>query len=284
MRPRVSLASAIVEIDPELRAILEHAVSGRRCVFVAGLPASGKTHVVRQAAWLASELGRTVHLLRWDVARLAFDTPAILARYPEVGGVTHAAIRLAVGRWARGAVLGWHRAHPDPGHVLVGETPLIGERLMELARPRADELEPLLASDATRFVIPVPTRDVRQAIEGARARDMAEARDARSAPPHLVRSHWDDVERIAAELGVGSARTPGSYDPDLYASTYQVLLRHRHVVIARITTLLRVDVADAGGAAEEIVPSAAEVAAAMAEVERLEPGEVERRAAGWHRV
>ena len=154
-------------LDPALRGTIRSAIDGRRCVFVAGLPASGKSLLVREIARVAVERGRVVSLLQWDVARLPFDTPGILARYPEIGGVTHSAIRIAVGRWARGAVLRWHRAHSDPRHLLVGETPLVGGRLMELARPYEDEAEHLLAGDGTWFVLPVPSRAVRRAIEDA---------------------------------------------------------------------------------------------------------------------
>jgi hypothetical protein len=237
----------------------------------------------------ARDLGRSVHLLQWDVARLPFDTPEILARYPEVEGVTHPAIRIAVGRWARGAVLRWHEARLGPDHVLIGETPLAGERLMELARPRDDALEPLLAGEATVFLVPVPSREVRRAIEDARAREMAEplhARDAASAPPHLVRSHWDELERVAVELGVRRSSAPGTYDAEMYAETYRRLLRHRHVTIVPLDQVLTVtgSAHEPIGGAAEIVPSPGEVAAAMREVERLPVPEIARRAAEWHRV
>lgn len=268
-------------LDPALRGTLESAIDGRRCVFVAGLPASGKSLLVRETARVAGERGRIVHLLQWDVARLPFDTPEFLARYPEVNGVTHAAIRLAVGRWARGAVLRWHRADPDPRHVLVGETPFVGGRLMELARQYEDEAEQLLAGDATCFVVPVPSREVRRAIEDARSRDMAEARDAKSASPGLVRAHWDEMQHVAAVLGVPPPRTPGEYDPELYAEAYRRLLRHRHAVIAPLTRVIPAPSSAAAGIA--LVPSPDEVAEAMRDVELLSLDEIERATSEWYR-
>ena len=238
-------------------------------------------------ALIAEQTGRAVHLLRWDVARLAFDTPRILARYPEIGGVTHAAIRIAVGRWARAAVLRWHLGHPDPEHLLIGETPLVGERLMELARPRADAVEPLLAGPATIFLVPVPSRDVRRAIEAARARDMsapAHARDLASARPDLVRWHWDDLERVGAILGVASAAVPGDYDAELYARVYERLLRHRRSLIVPLTRVL----AAAGSphevkvGARELVPTATEVEAAIGAQMARPDNEVEAEAARWY--
>ena len=265
------------------------AACDRRCVFVAGLPGAGKSLLVQRIAALAHGAGRCVHLLQWDVARLPFDRPSILARYPEVDGVTHAAIRIAVGAWARAAVERWHEMHAGAAHVLIGETPLAGERLMELARPRDDAVEPLLAGDATVFLVPVPSRGVRRAIEDARAREIASplhARDAASAPPHLVRSHWEELERVAAYLGVRRSSPAGTYDPDLYAETYRRLLRHRRFHIVPVDRVL----AMSGSAHEpiagatEIVPSAVDVAAAMSEVERIPASEIERRATEWYRA
>jgi hypothetical protein len=245
--------------------------------------------VVQQTALIAAELGRPVHLLQWDVARLPFDAPRILARYPEVGGVTHAAIRIAAGRWARGAVRRWHETHPDPSHVLIGETPLVGERLMELARPRGDPVEPLLAGAATLFLIPAPSLEVRRVIEASRERDMAQPsheRDAKSAPPDLVRAHWDELERVAAARGIPPTALPGTYDPEVYAAAYRALLRHRRALVVPLTRVLRVDasVHAAPAGVREIVPSAAEVDAAIAEQLGRSDDEIEREASRWAEV
>ncbi len=240
---------------------------------------------MRRAAAVATARGRVAHLLRWDVARLAFDTPEILARHPEIDGVTHAAIRVAAGGWAREAVRRWDLTAPA-GDVLIGETPLIGERFASLARPSGDDLEPLLASRHTLFLVPVPSREVRAVIEAARTRDTTlsdQGHDRSSAPPHLVRSHWEDLVRVAGDVGVPGAETVSEYDPDLYARTYLRLLRHRH---ARMLGLY--EVVPAAGPAEavvgtaELVPTADEVAAAMAAI-GPQMGEAERIAAGWYR-
>ena len=54
---------------------------------------------------MAHEKGRTVHLLQWDVTRASFEMPEVLARYPEIDGVSHAMIRKAMGLWARDGVV-----------------------------------------------------------------------------------------------------------------------------------------------------------------------------------
>ena len=73
----------------------------------------GKSLLVQQLALMAQAEGRHVHLLQWDVTRAAFERPEILARFPEVDGVTHAAIRQGVGTWARRAVHAWHEQVPQ---------------------------------------------------------------------------------------------------------------------------------------------------------------------------
>ena len=115
----------------------------------------GKSLLLQQLSLIAGEVGRRVHLLQWDVARGPFETPEILARYPETDGVTHAVIRKAAGLWAREAVGAWQRRHADPRDLLIGEVPLIGNRLIELVQRRDDEVEGLLAGEGSVFLIPV---------------------------------------------------------------------------------------------------------------------------------
>ena len=64
-----------------------------RMVFFSGLPGVGKSLFIRELARVAHALGRNVHLLQWDVVRPAFESRAILARYPERDGATHPVLR-----------------------------------------------------------------------------------------------------------------------------------------------------------------------------------------------
>ncbi|MEK7860969.1 MAG: hypothetical protein AAB284_06415, partial [Chloroflexota bacterium] len=109
---------------------------------------------------------------------------------------------------------------------------------------------------------------------------------AKSAPPEVVRAHWDDIERVAVALGAARPRTPGEYDPDLYAAAYQRVLRHRRVLIVRLTRVVRVGASEheAPTGATELVPSPDEVASAMFEVEPLPLEEIQRRALYWYRT
>src|SRR5439155_107726 len=119
--------------------------------------------------------------LQWDLARPAFETSAAGRRYPQESGVTHGVIRIAVGRWARPAVARWHAAQPT-SDLLIGEAPFVGHRFIELARPVDDAAEPLLASPAARFVIPVPSASLRRHLEAERARRTGTPRPSTTTP------------------------------------------------------------------------------------------------------
>ena len=162
--------NVIIPVESGLFRAFQRLAESQRIVFFAGLPGVGKSLLAQQLANLAHATGRQIHLLQWDVARLAFETGAVLARYPEVDDTTHSVIRKAVGLWARNAVLRWHGDYPDSDSLLIGETPLIGNRLIELVRPRDDSVENLLMDERTRFVVPIPSREVRRLIEDSRRR------------------------------------------------------------------------------------------------------------------
>jgi len=278
----------LLDQDPASFGLLRDAARERRCVFIAGLPGVGKSLIVQQLALIAAAEGRVPHLLQWDVARLPFDTPAILARHPEVNGVTDVVIRTAVGLWARDAVSRWDAAHANsPEHVLIGETPLIGGRLMELARSQEDTVEPLLAGPATHFVIAAPTAELRRTLEASRERDLAapaHERDRASAPSHLVRAHWEEVVAIARALGLEVA--DGAYEADAYVAVYRRALRRRSSVVLPLATVLAIN----GSPHEwdmpvrELIPSEGDVARTLALAEALPRARLEDAAAHWYEV
>lgn len=216
----------------------------QRMVFFAGLPGVGKSLFLQQLALMAHEAGRTVHLLQWDVTRPSFETPDILARYPEVDGVTHAAIRKGVGLWARGAIQRWHERHGDLAHLLIGEVPLVGNRLIELTQRTDDAVEALLAGAQTRFAIPTPSRAVRQVIEAAREASMSNPqheKERADAPPHVLRAMWDDLYQLAQQLHIAPPNANGenvAYDPAIYAGVYQHLLQHRQTIVLPVDNVL----------------------------------------------
>ena len=268
---------SVVQRDPALHDHLARLARTSRMVFVAGLPGTGKSLVIHQLAHLAAEAGRSVHLLQWDVARPVFEASLAGRRYPVVDGVTQPTIRKAVGAWARRAVAAWARSFPSADDVLIGETPLVGDRLMELARRRDDEAEALLADEACRFVITVPSVEVRRHVEAERARRMAAFRHPREredAPPHVLRDLWRQLLATASALGIEGTGPEAPYDPALYRRVYETLLGHRITEVLTLDTVLPtagMSVYDVAVACRDLVPTADEADAAVREIERRYP-------------
>ena len=204
-------------------------IEGADIVFFAGLPGVGKSLLLQQMSLMAQAAGRPVTLLQWDVARQPFERP----RYPLSQGATHPLVIRATGVWLRRALVEWHaNAQPADG-MLIGELPLIGGRLMEIARPADDDAKAILRDGRTQFVIPVPSRRVRALIEARRARSIAHPQhenEAHDAPPDLLRALWADLVQVAAALGLAEAAAHDeAYSPEIYTAVYRHLLRHRQV-------------------------------------------------------
>ena len=268
--------------------MLSGAVQNCKAVVFAGLPGVGKTLLLQQTALLSHAAGRPLFLLQWDIARQGFETPGILARYPEVEGTTHAAIRRAAGFWVRGAVANWAAAHVDDDALLLGEAPFVGNRLIELARREADAAESFLAARTTEFIIPAPTLAVRRAIEATREREIEQprhAREAANAPPNVLTLLMQELRAAGAALGVSGARSEGGYDPDVYTQVYARLLEHRHARALAIDECWPVVASpyELDMRATELHPSRAEVAGALARVEGLGAVELERAVRQWYR-
>jgi len=254
--------------DPSLAHRLQALAAAYRMVFVAGLPGTGKSLVIRELARAALDAGSLVHLVQWDVVRPALEASDAGRRYPLVDGVTHVVIRWAAGLWVREAVARWHADHPAPAHLLIGETPLIGGRFIELARVRDDAAEPWLAAPSCRFVIPVPSRPVRVSIEAERDRRMTQPvhpREREDAPSRVLRALWDDLVGAARRLGLPEAppASAGSipYDPAVYEAVYRRLLARRHVDAVPMTRILPLEGISAyalPGAVQDLIPSVGE--------------------------
>src|SRR5207247_11307793 len=132
--------------------------------------------------------------------------------------------------------------HPAAHHLLLGEIPLVGHRFIELARPHADATEPLLCAATCCFVVPVPSRAVRDYLEAERQRRSTRPlhqQEHEDAPPQVLRDLWRQVASIApfvranARIVRANARLPGMppvaglaeadvpYDPGVYQQVYQ---------------------------------------------------------------
>ncbi|HLZ97333.1 MAG TPA: hypothetical protein VKP66_05250 [Steroidobacteraceae bacterium] len=268
--------------------MLSEAVQSRKAVFFAGLPGVGKTLLLQQTALLCRDAGRPLYLIQWDIARQGFETPEMLASYPEVEGTTHAAIRKAAGFWVRGAVAKWAAAHAGDDALLLGEAPLVGHRLIELARREQDAAEAFLAARSTEFIIPAPTLAVRRSIEAMREREMEKPRHIResaNAPPNVLTLLMQELLAAGDALGVSGARSARGYDPDVYSQIYTRLLEHRHARPLVIDECWPVVASpyELSMAAVELQPSPAEVHAAMEQAEALGRARLEYEAQNWFR-
>ena len=225
--------------DSALYREVEYLALHARIVVLCGIPGTGKSLMLGQVARLAHAAGRPVHLLQWDVARLAFETPAVLARFPEVDGVTHAVIRRAAGVWARTAIIEWLARHDGDDCLLVVEAPLVGGRFGELAMSLGGGPKDELSLPDIRFVVVVPSVRVRREIERARDRTSASPgheRETADAAPQVVSGLWDEVLRAAGELGV--ATSTDGYDPRVYRRVYARALRLRNADVLRLDEVL----------------------------------------------
>jgi hypothetical protein len=257
-----------------------------RCVFFAGPPGVGKSLMIQQLALIAQQRGRAVHLVRWDVARRVFETHPAATHYPEVDGVTHAAIRWAAGLWVRDAVLRWHLDHPESADFLIGETPLVGNRFVELVQPREDRVEDLLRAEATEFFIPVPSVTVRRGIQRSREEEMRRPRheqERANATPRILNELWQEVQRASEGQGLLGVRPGMDYRPQTYVALYRRLLHARRHTVLRIDEMLPVEVSaqELGVVAGELIPSQKKARQILSEVNLCEPGDIERAVRNW---
>ncbi len=282
----------IVPTETVLYEHLRRLASTQRIIGVAGLPGTGKSLLIHQLAHLAAAQGRQVWLLQWDVARPAFEASPAGARYPVINGVTQGVIRRAVGLWARAAVVDWHQGHPSSRHLLLSETPFIGHRLIELARPANDAAEVLLSSETSCFVLPVPSREVRRTIERRREeRSIAplHQQEAEDAPPQVLQALWVELQRIAPRLGIETLGQESDYDPEVYRGVYEAILRHRRYEVLAIETVLPTGEMSPYAFAEQrrdLVPSPAQAEAWIEAVERQHPDlqALQRMLEAWYEV
>ncbi|MBK8905123.1 MAG: hypothetical protein IPM53_28335 [Anaerolineaceae bacterium] len=278
----------VIPIASNLYKVVKEMVHTKRLIFVTGIPGVGKSLLIQQMALIASEAGREVHLLRYNLARQPFETEVNISKYPEVDGVTDPAIRKAVGLWARQAVWQWHEQHPAANQLLIGELPLIGNRLIELVEPGDDAAEALLTSDQTLFVVPVPSWEVREVIEATRARTVAEPQNEQErldAPPNVLRAMWESVNGLARDIGLTKASPQTPYNPYIYGGVFEALLQFRPSQLLLIDQVLRPShsVYDLDVLAGTLVPSVEAANAAMAEVEsRYTHAELVELVQNWH--
>ena len=279
MTNRSSAPNIIIPPTSQVYMMLNRLVDNQRIVFLTGLPGVGKSLLLNQLAHLAHFSGHQVYLLQWDILRDAFMTDRIASLFPDIDGITHSVIRRAAGLWVRQAVAQWHQKHLGEKSILIGEAPLIGNRLLELVLPRNDAAESILLEKSTRFVLPIPSRRIRRLMETARQTSIKNPRNSRElndAAPEVLKALWRELIRAAMALNI---QTPpkGSdeeYDPRIYESVYLQVLKHRRYEITRLNITLSTpsrSVYTFNMPVEELIPNASEVSHSIEEVEHTYP-------------
>lgn len=215
------------------------------------------------------------------MARPLFEASPAGRRYPLADGVTHPLIRKAAGLWVRPALVEWNARHPEPQHLLIGETPFVGGRFVELARRRGDGAEALLAAPSCRFVVAVPSPEVRGFLEAERERRAAHPlhpREREDAPPGVLRDLWHELVEVARRLGIAAAPAAtggdGSYDPVVYRQVYAAVLRHRSVEVVGLDVILPTEglsVYDFAAPLPDLAPTEAEAEEFVRQAERRYP-------------
>ena len=274
------MTTSIIPAETAIGRHLRDAATARRILLMAGLPSTGKSLMLQQLIILASEAGRHVHTLQWDDARSAFETQDWLQVFPEVDGVTHPGIRRAIGLWVRRAVATWHNQHQSRSDILIVELPVVGGRFAELLQPVNDDAEPLLKSQDTLVLVPVPTNKMRYVITGIRAETSRNPRnefEARDAPPHIVESSWAEIRRLYIEWNViaDESEVDERYQEAICRSVFEHLCRYRHLQILSIDR----EYPTTGSAYERstttqaVRASSQDVAAAYAQLMQLHPNQ-----------
>ena len=259
--------------------MLNRLVDNQRIVFLTGLPGVGKSLLLNQLAHLAHFSGHQVYLLQWDILRDAFMTDRIASLFPDTDGITHSVIRRAAGLWVRQAVAQWHQKHLGEKSILIGEAPLIGNRLLELVLPRNDAAESILLEKSTRFVLPIPSRRIRRLMETARQTSITNPRNSRElndAAPEVLKALWRELIRAAMALNIPTPPkgSDEDYDPRIYESVYLQVLKHRRYEITRLNITLSThsrSVYTFNMPVEELIPNASEVSHSIEEVEHTYP-------------
>ncbi|MFD1196510.1 hypothetical protein ACFQ3C_17710 [Seohaeicola saemankumensis] len=279
--------------ETENGRILAEMARNCRMIFFTGLPASGKSFFLRELISIAGNVGRCVHLIRWDAALASFQTDEILASYPDVADGSHPIVRRAAGLWGRQAVARWLEMHPDDADVLIGEVPIVGNRFSELVKVLSDEVEAALASETTTFVYSVPTKEIRSKLEAIRRETFSNPKhshEANDAPPATMDLAWNLTCTKSIELGLlpsAEGESPRRYDEVLYRRFFDHLLRNRNAEALDVDTLY----ASSGSAHDiqgdifEIFATPREVADAIAAIQADMDAEAATRAVeNWHRI
>jgi putative phosphoesterase len=224
---------------------LKASAQSTKIVVFSGLPGVGKSLYVNQFKQLAQSLDKTVTVIQWDVARKAFETPEISQRFPTGESMVHNGLKLSVGKWLLDTVKSWLEVNEKGSGVLLIEAPLVGHRFVELAQRQEDSnLEAFLGSEACQFIVPIPSRKVREKIEADRKAQVSEdAKNWSGAKHSVMELLWKMIGDIANTMGKQiPIDAQLQYEPEIYEFVFSKVLKHRHMVPLYIEEIFDIEI------------------------------------------
>lgn len=229
----------IIPSDSPIRQSLESLTKAKIVVF-SGLPGVGKSLYINSFQAIADQKGKEIDIIQWDVARKAFETEYICKHFPMGAGTVHNGLKLIAGLWLMETIKHWIDFNKKSDNILLIEAPLVGHRFVELVQKQIDtDLENFLSSELCKFVIPIPSKKVREAIEAERNRQVSEnAKVWSGAKPSVMLMIWKRTCEIANEFGENidlSEQPP--YDPQTYQLVFSRILKHRQFVTLSINEI-----------------------------------------------
>jgi len=232
--------------SPAYKVLEEVATTAKGVVF-SGLPGVGKSLYIKEFLQIATTTGRQVTVIQWDIARKAFETPAIAKHFPMGDGVVHNGLKLSAGKWLLATIKNWLAKHTEQKDLLLIEAPLVGHRFVELAKIQDDPiLENFFQSEAFQMIAPIPSKKVREKIEADRAAQISEdAKVWSGAKPSVMLMLWKMICGIANEFGRNlpmDGQPP--YDPEIYEFVFSKILKNRHFIPLHIDEVFKVNIKD----------------------------------------
>lgn len=227
------MSNNIIPKSSNIYLELKEIAESKKLVIFSGLPGVGKSLYIQEFQKIVNELKRPIDVIQWDVARKSFESEEIAKDFPMGEGTVHNGVKIMSGMWLMETIKKWNEANINNDRILLIEAPLVGHRFVELVHKTTDEsLETFLSSDKCVVVMPIPTKEVRTAIEDARRQQVDEnAKVWSGAKPSVMLMLWKMTCGIANEFGMDiemDGQPP--YSSGIYEYVFAEILKHRNFV------------------------------------------------------
>ncbi len=235
----------LIPEDSNVYKILDKAISTASAVVFSGLPGTGKSLYINHFLQLAQSKNKKVTVIQWDVARKAFETEKISARFPIKGDTVHNGLKLIAGQWLITVIHELLKGHNPELEILLIEAPLVGHRFVEIAKKQSiQELEEFFSSEKFQVIVPIPSIEVRKKIEADRVSQVSEdAKVWSGAKPSVMLMIWKMICGVANDLGKDipmDGQPP--YDPEIYEFVFSEILKHRHMIPLYVNEVFDIEI------------------------------------------